>query len=73
VAEAFMSDDELQRRMIDAALTLIIATTRYGQHGCFAATCTDDTGKSWQITVQPARVVPAVNITPPVPVVFSQN
>jgi hypothetical protein len=68
-----MSDDELQQRLLDAAIALITATIRYGQHGCFAATCTDDTGKVWQITVQPARIVPAASIRAPAPVVFSQN
>jgi len=68
-----MSDDELQHRMLDGALALVLAAIRYGTNNHFTAVCTDDTGKSWQITVQPARVVPAASIRAPAPVVFSQN
>jgi hypothetical protein len=70
-----MSDGELQRRMLDGALALVLAAIRYGQHGCFAATCTDDTGKEWDIIVKPARIriAPAASIIAPAPVTFSQN
>jgi hypothetical protein len=69
-----MDEEQYRLRLMKAIQCLVTSLKRcVGTDGCLMASCTDPDGEKWQIVVQPARVIPVTTITPPGPIVFSQN